>query len=415
MTALTTTRKISFTGDGSTTAFPTGFIFFEDTDIEVIERTIATGVEVIKVLTTDYTVSGGDPINGAVGTINAVIAPPATVEWIIRRVLPRTQEHDLPVAGPLPSELVENADDRAVLLIQEVEEAGSRALTFPATDPASISSIIPNSIDRADKVQAYDSAGMPIVSTLTLAEIEGGSTDAAASAAAAAVSEGNAAGSAAAAAADAISTANDVVSTNADVVLAEAAASAAAIAFNFDSSIVLADPGTADLRFDNATVSSVTNLAVSANTGETGNPDMGAFIATWDDSTNLALRGTIVIRKDGEPATFAVFSVTAAITDNTTWLQIPVTFVDGFGTFSDTDALHIQFARTGNAGSGAGGGLYKGDNGTVGNNAGDIFRINEAELNTNTTIETIENSSCTGPLTIAAGVTLTVKGVLVII
>jgi hypothetical protein len=64
---------------------------------------------------------------------------------------------------------------------------------------------------------------------------------------------------------------------------------------------------------------------------------------------------------------------------------------------------------------GAGGGYFKGENGTVGSGAGDIFRINEAELNTSTTILAAENASATGPLTIASGVTLTVNGVLAMI
>jgi hypothetical protein len=57
---------------------------------------------------------------------------------------------------------------------------------------------------------------------------------------------------------------------------------------------------------------------------------------------------------------------------------------------------------------GAGGGLFKGENGEVGSSAGDIFRINEQELNTNVTIDADENASATGPLAIASGVTLTV-------
>ena len=63
----------------------------------------------------------------------------------------------------------------------------------------------------------------------------------------------------------------------------------------------------------------------------------------------------------------------------------------------------------------SGGGMFKGDNGTVGSRAGDIFRINEQTLNTNTTIGSTENSSCTGPLTVASGVTLTVNGNLTVI
>ena len=60
---------------------------------------------------------------------------------------------------------------------------------------------------------------------------------------------------------------------------------------------------------------------------------------------------------------------------------------------------------------GGGGGFFRGENGAVGDpttGPGDIFRINEQELNTSTSIGATENASCTGPLAIASGVTLTV-------
>jgi hypothetical protein len=60
---------------------------------------------------------------------------------------------------------------------------------------------------------------------------------------------------------------------------------------------------------------------------------------------------------------------------------------------------------------GGGNGFFKGERGAVGTVAakGDIFRINEQTLNTNVTIDADENASCTGPLTVASGVTLTVS------
>jgi hypothetical protein len=61
---------------------------------------------------------------------------------------------------------------------------------------------------------------------------------------------------------------------------------------------------------------------------------------------------------------------------------------------------------------GGGGGFFKGENGSVGDattGPGDIFRINEQELNTSVTISGTENASCTGPLAVASGVTLTVS------
>ena len=66
-------------------------------------------------------------------------------------------------------------------------------------------------------------------------------------------------------------------------------------------------------------------------------------------------------------------------------------------------------------GIGAGAGYFKGDNGTTGSSAGDIFRINEQALDLSTTITSTENASATGPLTVSSGITLTVEGTLVII
>ena len=79
------------------------------------------------------------------------------------------------------------------------------------------------------------------------------------------------------------------------------------------------------------------------------------------------------------------------------------------------DILSVVAYSTFEVANVSGGGMFKGDNGTVGSRAGDIFRINEQTLNTNTTIGSAENSSCTGPLTVASGVTLTVDGNLTVI
>jgi len=75
---------------------------------------------------------------------------------------------------------------------------------------------------------------------------------------------------------------------------------------------------------------------------------------------------------------------------------------------TDADTFEGYDGTAWGAIGGAGGGLFKGENGEVGSSAGDIFRINEQTLNTNVTIDADENASATGPLTIASGVTLTV-------
>lgn len=63
------------------------------------------------------------------------------------------------------------------------------------------------------------------------------------------------------------------------------------------------------------------------------------------------------------------------------------------------------------------GGLRKGNRGTKGLEAGkeDIFTVNGQALNKDVTIDSDENASVAGPLTIASGVTLTVNGNLVVV
>jgi hypothetical protein len=79
------------------------------------------------------------------------------------------------------------------------------------------------------------------------------------------------------------------------------------------------------------------------------------------------------------------------------------------------DILEVVAYTTFEVANVSGGGMFKGDNGTVGSRAGDIFRINEQTLNTSTTIDADENASCAGPLTLGTGVTLTVSGNLTVV
>ena len=87
MTVTSTTNVKSYTGDGSTTSFPTTFAFQgtgSAAEIEVIERIIATGAETTKSYTTHYTVTGG---SGSTGTVVAASAPANTVQWHIRQMI----------------------------------------------------------------------------------------------------------------------------------------------------------------------------------------------------------------------------------------------------------------------------------------------------------------------------------------
>ena len=133
---------------------------------------------------------------------------------------------------------------------------------------------------------------------------------------------------------------------------ASQALAASSFLYTFSNSTTMADPGTGVLRFDNATISSVTNIAFDASSADTGNPDISDFIATFDDSTNTTTAGHLIIRKVGTPEFFAIFSITGSVTDNTDWLQLGVTYVTGNSTLSDADDLVIVYSRAGDQGGG---------------------------------------------------------------
>lgn len=172
MTVSTTIATISYDGDGATTIFPTGFAFFTTSDIEVIERETATGLETFKTAVTDYTVTGRE---GSPGSVHAVVAPPATVSWTIRRVLTEAQETDLPVAGSLPSTAIEQMTDRTVMMVQQHSEEIGRTLVFPKTDAGTLDPTLPSSVDRAGKFLKFDSSGNPAAAATINDELPDGS------------------------------------------------------------------------------------------------------------------------------------------------------------------------------------------------------------------------------------------------
>ena len=76
----------------------------------------------------------------------------------------------------------------------------------------------------------------------------------------------------------------------------------------------------------------------------------------------------------------------------------------GSGTYRQTG-----WCLAGTIPGGGGGGAYLGEgaSGASVGNSGDIIRVNEAILNTSQTMVATDNGSCTGPFSIASGVTLT--------
>jgi hypothetical protein len=159
MTVTATTNTKSYTGDAGTTSFPTTFAFQgtgSSAEIEVVERTIATGAEAVKSYSTHYTVSGG---SGSTGTVVAGSAPASTVQWHIRRKTTQTQTTDYTANDPFAADTHELALDRLAMVQQELEEKLSRKIGVSKTTTITNGEIVDAASVRASKVLGFSSDG----------------------------------------------------------------------------------------------------------------------------------------------------------------------------------------------------------------------------------------------------------------
>lgn len=128
MTVSTTTAEIIYQGNGSTTAFAVPFVFFGQGELLVSLRNATTAAETPQVLTTNYTVAGG---NGGTGTVTMTAAPSASNLVVIRRATARTQLVDYQTGDAFPAETHERALDRLAAAVQEIDERVARGAGVP--------------------------------------------------------------------------------------------------------------------------------------------------------------------------------------------------------------------------------------------------------------------------------------------
>lgn len=119
----------------------------------------------------------------------------------------------------------------------------------------------------------------------------------------------------------------------------------------FDSTTTDADPGAGEFRFNNATLSSVTEAYID-NTDVYGTT-VTAWLDTLDDSTS-ATKGTIKFQQVDDPTVFAMYNVSGSVTDGTGYSKITLSHLASNGTFTAGDTFAVVFQPSGSAGSVAG-------------------------------------------------------------
>ena len=127
-----------------------------------------------------------------------------------------------------------------------------------------------------------------------------------------------------------------------------ATGTASGLAMTWNSSTSDADPGSGKLAFNNGTVSSVNKLFID-DADDTGT-SIASFINSWDAISNANNTGVVTIVKEGTASTYAMFTVTGAVTANSGYSTVAVTHIVSNGSFTNLDGIGVHFAYSGSDG-----------------------------------------------------------------
>ena len=155
MTVSSTTTKVSYTGNGSTTVFAYTFKVFTDTEVSVYVD------NVLKTLTTHYTVSGVGGASGGNITFTVGNTPAASLKVVLIRNLARTQLTDYVENDTFPAETHEAALDKLTFILQEIDNSlNSDLFRFAeSVSDAGTVTIMLNAATRASKILSFDASG----------------------------------------------------------------------------------------------------------------------------------------------------------------------------------------------------------------------------------------------------------------
>lgn len=158
MTLPVNPNRVSYSANGTITAFAFPYRFFDEADLKVMLRS-SGGDETSLTLDTDFSVSGADEDSG--GTVSLITAPDSSQTVIIYRDVDLEQELDMQDLSAFPAEEVEREFDRQVAMAQRMDERLDRALVLSDAD-TSVTQTIPLLADRTGQFLGWDSSGRVI-------------------------------------------------------------------------------------------------------------------------------------------------------------------------------------------------------------------------------------------------------------
>ena len=144
--------------NGAAAAFPFSFKVFQASDVLVVQTDLS-GVETTKALATDYTVTlNANQDSNPGGTVTMNLAPVNGYLLTIGSQVTYTQGMVLTNTGGFFPQVINDMADRVVILVQQLYEKLSRALTLPFSASSGVSTQLPSPV--AGKVIGWRADGL---------------------------------------------------------------------------------------------------------------------------------------------------------------------------------------------------------------------------------------------------------------
>jgi hypothetical protein len=175
MTVSSTSSRVVFAGNGSTTVFPFAFKVLKPADLAVVFTDAGGSDFPLSPLQYDATGFGNDA-GGVVTYPASGSGAPAMAQGTrltIYRNVAVTQPTSISNQGAMWPQVIEGALDRLTYIAQKVTDTVSRALVVSPTDGPATLSTLPNATTRANSVLGFDGSGQPYAATLQPAGLIG--------------------------------------------------------------------------------------------------------------------------------------------------------------------------------------------------------------------------------------------------
>lgn len=158
MTIPTSTARNEYTASGIVGPYPVSFRFFEDSDL-LVTVADAYGVETVKTLDSDYSVSGAGEQSGGSITFYSVVPSGYTISIEPKAIL--TQTTDIKNEGGNLREVIEDRFDRLCRDDQVQQNLIDRSIKIKKTDVSSVSLELPS--PESGRLLRWNEAGTALV------------------------------------------------------------------------------------------------------------------------------------------------------------------------------------------------------------------------------------------------------------